>query len=69
MIPDDLELPEEDGELLESNWHRAQINLLIDIVITRWTDRQDYFVGGNMFIYYSLRQARDRDYREWRDFD
>lgn len=58
-----LDLPEEDGVPLETNWHRAQINLLIDVVTQRWRERKDYFVGGNMFIYYSLRQARNRDYK------
>jgi Uma2 family endonuclease len=58
-----LDLPEEDGVPLETNWHRAQINLLIDVVTTRWSERRDYFVGGNMFIYYSLQQARNRDYK------
>ena len=58
-----LDLPEEDGVPLETNWHRAQINLLIDIVTTRWRERTDYFVGGNMFIYYSSTQARNNDFR------
>jgi Uma2 family endonuclease len=61
-IPD-IDLPEEDGVPLESNWHRIQINLLIDIVQHHWRQRQDFFVGGNMFIYYSLQQARQRDYK------
>ena len=65
VIPDfpQIDLPAEDRTPLESNWHRAQINLLIDIVRQRWQDRYDFFAGGNMFIYYSLRQARDHDYR------
>jgi Uma2 family endonuclease len=58
-----LDLPEEDGVPLETNWHRAQINLLIDVVTWRWRERRDFFVGGNMFIYYSVRQARNRDYK------
>lgn len=62
VIPD-LDLPEEDGVPLETNWHRAQINLLIDVVTHRWRDRTDFFVGGNMFVYYSLRQVRNRDYK------
>ena len=62
VIPD-LDLPEEDGVPLETNWHRAQINLLIDVVTHRWRERTDIFVGGNMFVYYSLRQARNRDYK------
>lgn len=64
-IPDipDIDLPEEDGEALESNWHRLQINLLDDIVRHYWRDRQDFFAGGNMFVYYSLQQVRNRDYK------
>ncbi|MCZ7571740.1 MAG: Uma2 family endonuclease [Ardenticatenaceae bacterium] len=58
-----LELPTEDGIPLESNWHRQEMNLLIDCVHTYWRDRRDFFVGGNMFIYFSLEQARNRDYR------
>lgn len=30
------ELPTEDGEPLESNWHRVQINLLVDISHQLW---------------------------------
>lgn len=61
--PPKIELPSEDGLPLESNWHRAQINLLVESVRQIWTGRTDFFVGGNMFVYYSLRQARNRDYK------
>ena len=65
IIPDfpDIDLPEEDGIPLETDWHGLQINLLDDLVTHRWRDRTDFFAGGNMFIYYSLQQARNRDYR------
>jgi Uma2 family endonuclease len=65
ILPDfpDIDLPEEDGAPLETNWHRMQINLLIDIVKYRWRAHQDFFVGGNMFVYYSLQQVRNRDYK------
>lgn len=59
----DLELPTEDGIPLESNWHRIEMNLLIDSIHHHWQARDDYFVGGNMFLYFSLEQARNRDYR------
>jgi Uma2 family endonuclease len=59
----DLDLPEEDGVPLESDWHRSQMNALIDVVRYHWRERKDVFVGGNMFIYYSLRQARNRDFK------
>jgi len=58
-----LDLPTEDGVPLETNWHRIQMNLLIDSVHFLWHDRTDYFAGGNMFIYFSFEQVRNRDYR------
>lgn len=64
-VPDvpDIELPDEDGEPLESHWHRLQINLLCDALDLHWQGRTDFFAGGNMFVYYSLEQARNRDYK------
>ncbi len=59
----ELELPAEDGVPIESNWHRIEINLLIDSVHSLWRDRDDYFAGGNMFIYFSLEQIRRKNYR------
>jgi Uma2 family endonuclease len=56
-------LRETDGEPLESWWHRAAIQLLIESVLAQFASRDDFFVGGNMFIYYSLRQARKWNYR------
>jgi Uma2 family endonuclease len=56
-------LPETDGEPLESTWHRDQINLLLDVIRCRFHDRKDFFAGGNMFIYFSFEQARNRSVR------
>jgi len=58
-----VDLIETDGEPLESDWHRAAIALLIEIVSWLFRERSDYYVGGNMFIYYSEEQARTRKYR------
>lgn len=51
----------EDGEPLETYWHRLQMNLLIDVIHQAMVERgrQDFFVNGNMFVYYSYEQARD----------
>ena len=64
-VPDmpDIDLPYEDGEPLESNWHRLQINLLGDMLHQHWPERTDFFAGGNMFVYYSLEQASTWDYK------
>lgn len=65
MVPDfpTIDLPSEDGVPLESNWHRIQINQLIDSVRQLWRGKTDFFAGGNMFIYFSLQQVRNRDYK------
>ncbi|MBD2628856.1 Uma2 family endonuclease [Trichormus variabilis] len=53
----------DDGEPLESNRHRIAMNVLIRSLQQAWCDRNDYFTGGNMFIYYSSTQVRNRDFR------
>jgi Uma2 family endonuclease len=56
-------LVETDGVPLESHWHVLQIALLIELLAYWFRDRDDYYAGGNMFLYYSEEQARNRDYR------
>ena len=58
-----LKLPAEDGMPMETNWHRSAMNLLIDSVHALWHDRNDYFAGGNMFIYFSFGQVLRKHYR------
>ncbi|GAC1479050.1 MAG: Uma2 family endonuclease [Chamaesiphon sp.] len=53
----------DDGEPMESNRHRIAMNVLIRSMLVILADRNDYFAGGNMFIYYSRAQARNRDFR------
>src|SRR5580658_3676189 len=58
-----LNLPTEDGEPLESNWHVICMNLLINSVFTHLSPRTDFFAGGNLFIYFDLEHARNRNFR------
>src|SRR5262249_40999109 len=58
-----VQLPESDGIPLETLWHQAQILLLVDVVNLRYDERQDFFVGGNIFLYYNVQQVRNKDYR------
>jgi Uma2 family endonuclease len=53
----------DDGVPMESNRHRIAMNVLINSLEQGFVDRNDFFVGGNMFIYYSAEQVRNRDYR------
>ncbi len=53
------ELPCSDGEPLETERHFRQMTLLIESLSDAWRDRYDYFVHGDMFVYYSEPQARE----------
>ena len=53
----------DDGVPLESNRHRIAMNVLIRSLQQAWRDRTDFYTGGNMFVYYSSTQARNRDFR------
>jgi Uma2 family endonuclease len=57
------DLPYDDGVPLETPRHRAAMNLLINSLDHYWHDRNDYFVGGNMFLYYSTAQVKNQDFR------
>ncbi len=48
---------------MESDWHRLAMTLLLELVSLHFLGREDYFAGGNMFIYFNAKQARDRDFR------
>ena len=61
--PTEDELPCDDGMPMETQRHVLQLQLLMDPLKLFWTDRQDVYVGGNMFVYFSLEQVRHRDFR------
>lgn len=56
-------LPNDDGEPMETSRHRFLMNLLIDSLADAWADRDDFFVGGNMFVYFSELQLKRNDFR------
>jgi Uma2 family endonuclease len=58
-----LVLLEEDGIPMDTPWHRNCMNLLIEQIEYHCRGRSDYFVGGNMFVYFSVSQARNLDFR------
>ncbi|MBU7581344.1 MAG: Uma2 family endonuclease [Nostoc sp. TH1S01] len=63
LPPTQAELPYDDGVPMESARHKAQMDLLIDALIPWLEQREDGFVGGNMFVYYSLAQVRNKDFK------
>jgi Uma2 family endonuclease len=61
--PSSLELVCDDGEPMESARHRQQMVLLIESLQYALQERTDFYVGGNMFLYFSETQARHNDFR------
>ncbi len=61
MPPTDLIF--DDGEPLETNQHRVAMNVLIRSYQQHRGAATDFYVGGNMFIYYSTTQVKNRDFR------
>jgi Uma2 family endonuclease len=61
LAPLPFELVLDDGEPLESEWHTLQLPLLRELIgqAMKEQGRTDFYVGDNMFVYYSLEQARE----------
>src|SRR2546421_1219164 len=56
------DLPYSDGIPMDSQRQVLQMDLLKDALYLAWAEREDFFVGANMFLYYSLEQVRNRDF-------
>ncbi|HWQ31787.1 MAG TPA: Uma2 family endonuclease [Blastocatellia bacterium] len=56
------ELPYSDGVPRESHRHVQQMLLLVSTLQEYWAERQDFFVGGNMFLYFNVEQQRKNDF-------
>jgi Uma2 family endonuclease len=48
---------------LESDLHRKQIDLLIRLLEWWWRNRQDFYVSGNLTIYFNPNQKKSQDFR------
>jgi Uma2 family endonuclease len=62
LPPTQAELPCDDGVPMETQRHQVQMELLIDPLSLWLAERSDGYVGGNMFVYYSLAQVRNRNF-------
>lgn len=63
MPPTQYDLPCSDGNKMETYRHKLQMDLLIE-TLQPWTRaRSDGFVSGDMFVYYSLQQVKNKDFK------
>ncbi|MDQ5911029.1 MAG: hypothetical protein QG599_3126 [Pseudomonadota bacterium] len=63
-VPRQIFLPSDDGIPMETERHKLQMDLLI-YPLKPWINRQPDggYVGGNMFVYFSMDQVRNQDFR------
>jgi Uma2 family endonuclease len=59
LAPLPFELVLDDGEPLETEWHTLEFPLLRELIRQAMAEqgRADFYVGANMFVYYSIPQA------------
>jgi Uma2 family endonuclease len=66
-VTDDIMLPPtnlySDEPPLETDFHRRQIDLLIRLLEFWWRDRSDFYISGNLTVYYNEQQLKKRDFR------
>jgi Uma2 family endonuclease len=63
LPPTQADLPYDDGIPMESQRHKFQLDMLIDTLLPWLAMRADGYVGGNMFVYFSLAQVKNQDFR------
>lgn len=51
LPPTQPELPCDDGEPMETQRHKVQLDLLIDSLLPWLEARDDGYMGGNIFVY------------------
>jgi Uma2 family endonuclease len=62
-LPNQDQLPYDDGETMETQRHKMQMDLLIEGLDPWLEQREDGYVGGNMFIYFSQAQLKNQDFK------
>jgi Uma2 family endonuclease len=62
LMPDASQLLSDEPEM-ESSLHYQQLLMLVTALEWLWRDRDDFFIGANLTIYYSRLQLKNRDFR------
>ncbi|MGI0480351.1 Uma2 family endonuclease [Geminocystis sp. CENA526] len=62
-IPTQDDLPSDDDDKMETSRHKYQMDLLLETIYPWLEKRQNGYAGGNMFIYFSLSQVKNKDYK------
>jgi len=62
LMPDARQLLSDEPEM-ESTRHYQQLALLVSSLEWHWRERNDFFIGANLTVYYTHQQLRRREFR------
>ena len=62
LMPDVTQLESDEPEM-ESSVHYLQLLLLVTCLEWWWRDREDFFIGANLTIFYNRQQLKAKDFR------
>ncbi|MEE3719338.1 Uma2 family endonuclease [Tumidithrix elongata RA019] len=62
QMPDASKLLSDEPEM-ESSLHYMQLLLLVTCLEWAWQERDDFFIGANLTIYFSRQQLKNKDFR------
>jgi Uma2 family endonuclease len=62
LLPEKVEILSDEPEM-ESSLHYLQLLILVTSLEWLWRDRDDFFIGANLTIYFSRQQLKNRDSR------
>lgn len=62
QMPDAKKLLSDEPEM-ESSLHYMQLLLLVTCLEWAWQEREDFFIGANLTIYFSRQQLKNHDFR------
>jgi Uma2 family endonuclease len=62
LMPDATQLESDEPEI-ESSLHYLQLALLVSCLEWLWRDRNDFFIGANLTIYFNRQQLKNKDFR------
>lgn len=62
IMPAATDLLSDEPEM-ETSLHALQVRLLVNILEWHWREREDFFIGDNLTIYFSREQLKTNDFR------
>ncbi len=62
LMPDATQVESDEPEM-ESSLHYFQLALLVSCLEWFWRDKNDFFIGANLTIYFNRQQLKNKDFR------